>query len=67
MNPRRQNVPSADAVSFAQISEGNGYYTMLDYIMKAISLTSCSSTNNTQISCDFLVNLVNLVKGQKQF
>lgn len=53
MNPRRQNVPSADAVSFAQISEGNGYYTTLDYIMKAKSLTSCSSTNNTQISCDF--------------
>lgn len=49
MNPRRENVPSADAVLFAQISEVNSYYSTLDYTMKVKSLTSYSSTDIIQI------------------
>lgn len=42
-------MPSADAVLFAQISEVNSYYSMLDYIMKVTSLTSYSSVDVMQI------------------
>lgn len=49
MNPRRKNVPSANAVLFAQMNEVNSYYSTLDYIMKVKSLTSSSSTDIIQI------------------